>query len=329
MPERLFPFVPDSQPSAAWDERSQQYAIYLRAWNPGRTVARVATSDLEAPWPFDASVPPNLVWGKGKIPVPSREIPTVMGTDEQDPENVQLYTSAVVKYPFAPNVWFAFPAAYQLWKGDEWKSRACNTADGTFDVQFAASRDGIAWQRWREPYIAAGVHEGLDLRIVSMGPGMVRRGRVLYQYFVGDTFTHGRPVVWDKDLTNRAEWLQRERGGIYCAAQRVDGFVSMDTANTPGTLTTQPLLFRGNRLHLNIHTAGSGRVKVALLQPDGTPYPGFAASDCELISADEIDYEVRWKTGQNLSALAGKPVRVQLEMRNAKLFALQFGSAKE
>ncbi len=78
-----------------------------------------------------------------------------------------------------------------------------------------------------------------------------------------------------------------------------------------------------------IHTAGSGSVKVALLQPDGTPCPEFATSDCELISTDEIDYEVRWKTGPDLSALAGKSVRVQLEMRNARLFALQFGEAKE
>jgi hypothetical protein len=329
VPERLFPFLPDSQPSGVWDDQRGQYAIYLRAWNPGRTVARVATGDLEAPWPYDGSVPPNLVWGKDKIPVPSREIPTVMGTDEQDPKDLQLYTSAVVKYPFAPNVWFAFPAAFQLWKGDEWKARACNTADGTFDVQLATSRDGIAWNRWREPYVSAGVHEGLDLRIVSMGPGMVRRGRLLYQYFVGDTFTHGRPVVWDKDLANRAEWLKKERGGIYCAMQRVDGFVSMDAANTPGTFTTRPLVFQGDRLRLNIHTAGSGSVKVALLQADGTPHPGFAASDCEVISADEIDYEVRWKGGPDVSALTGAPTRVQVEMRNARLYALQFGSAQQ
>ena len=329
VPERLFPFVPDSQPSAAWDERLQQYAIYLRAWNPGRTIARVATGDLEAPWPYDASVPPFHVWGKDKIPVPSREIPTVMATDEQDPENLHLYTSAVVKYPFAPNVYFAFPAAFQLWKGDAWKARACNTADGTFDVQFAASRDGIAWRRWREPYVSAGVHEGLNLRIVSIGPGMVRRGRLLHQYFVGCTFTHGRPVVWDKDLENRAEWLKRDRGGIYCATQRVDGFVSMDAANTRGTLTTQPLVFKGDRLHLNIRTAGIGSARVALLDANGNAFPGFTAGDCDIISADEIDYEVRWKSGPEVGALAGKPVRVQLEMRNAKLYALQFGSAQE
>ena len=70
-------------------------------------------------------------------------------------------------------------------------------------------------------------------------------------------------------------------------------------------------------------------MKVALLRPDGTPYTGFTTSDCEIISADEIDYEVRWKADPDLSALAKKPVRVQLEMRNARLFALQFGPAKE
>ena len=48
-----------------------------------------------------------------------------------------------------------------------------------------------------------------------------------------------------------------------------------------------------------------------------------------MISADEIDYEGRRKAGPDLSALAGKPVRVQLEMRNARLFAMQFGSARE
>lgn len=329
VPERLFPFLPDSQPSGTWDEQLQQYAIYLRAWNPIRTVARVATGDLEAPWPYDTSVPPYLVWGKDKIPTPSREIPTVLATDEQDQENVQLYTSAVAKYPFAPNVYLAFPAAFQLYKGPDWQGRACNTADGTFDIQFAASRDGISWNRWREPYVSAGVHEGRDLRIVSMGPGMVRRGRLLFQYFVGCTFTHGQPVVWDKDLEKRAAWLKHEQGGIYCATQRVDGFVSMDATNSPGTLTTRPLVFQGSRLFLNIHTAGSGSARAALLKADGTPYPGFAAADCELISADAIDYEVRWKGGADVSTLAGQPVRVQLEMRNAKLYALQFGSETE
>ncbi|HEY5314210.1 MAG TPA: hypothetical protein VIK18_16880 [Pirellulales bacterium] len=325
-PERVLPFVPDSQPSAVWDPRLQKFVVYLRTWNPGRAVARVAVSDLAAPWPYDQSVPPLHIWGKDKVPTLSRELPMVMACDAQDPANVQLYTSEVVYYPFAPDVYLAFPAAYRLFKGPEWKGRALNTNDGTFDVEFAASRDGIAWQRWRRPYVAAGFCDGLNLRLVNMGQGMLRRGRLLHQYFVGWPHTHGRPVVWDRDPASRAAWLKRDLGGIYCATQRVDGFVSLDASPAGGTLTTRPLVFAGNRLRLNLHTAGIGSATVALLDERGNPIPGFAAEDCETIRADAIDHEVRWKTGADVGALAGKPLLVQCSMRSAKLYALQFGS---
>jgi hypothetical protein len=44
---------------------------------------------------------------------------------------------------------------------------------------------------------------------------------------------------------------------------------------------------------------------------------GFSANGSDIISTDEIDYEVRWNGDPDVSILAGKPVRVQLEMRNA------------
>ena len=321
---RVLPFAPDSQHTGLWDEKLGKYVIYVRAWNPVRCVARVETADLEAPWPYDASVPPHYIWGKEKIPTPSRELPTVMAPDSRDPENVQIYTSAAVRYPFAPEVYLAFPAAYLLFKGSEWKARALNSNDGTFDVQFASSRDGITWERWRKPYIAAGLHDGLDLRLVSMCQGMVRRGSLLHQYFIGWPQTHGRPVVWDKNLEDRAEWLKRDLGGIYCVTQRVDGFVSMTAAARTGTVTTKPLTFTGNRLRLNLHTDGAGQVRVALLSPDGDPMPGFSAGECEVINADEIDYEVRWKDGADVGALAGRPLRVRITLTQSALYALQF-----
>lgn len=323
-PERVLPFVPDSQPSAFWDGRLQKYAIYLRTWNPGRSVARVAVDDLERPWPYDHSVTPLHVWGKDKIPTLSRELSTVMACDDRDPENVQLYTSAVVRYPFAPDVYLAFPAAYMLFSGPDWKGRALNTNDGTFEVQLATSRDGVAWNRWRQPYVAPGFRDGIELRLVSMGQGLVRRGRLLHQYFVGWPHTHGRPVRWDSDLEDRAAWMKRDLGGIYCATQRMDGFVSMDAAYTGGTLTTRPLVFEGDRLRLNIHAAGSGLVRVALLGEKGDPLAGFASSDCEAINADAVDHEVRWNLGPDVGEFSGKPVRLQFTMRNAKLYAMQF-----
>ena len=324
LPHRLLPFVPDSQPSATWDDDLKKYVIYLRAWNPRRSVVRVAVSDLESPWPYDSSVPPRYHWGKDKIPTLSRELPMVMAPDERDPENLHLYTSVVTRYALARSVYFAFPAAYYTYRGPDWKTRALTGNDGSFDVQLATSRDGIVWNRWRRPYIPAGFHEGLDLRLVSMGQGLVRRGRLLYQYFVGWPHTHGRPSFWDRDLDDRTRWLKRDLGGIYCATQRIDGFVSMDAAYDGGVLTTRPLQFAGNRLFLNLDTAGCGSAKVAILDANGKPIPGFTTADCAVINTDAIDHPVQWRGGADVGALAGRSLRLQLSMRNTKLYALQF-----
>ncbi|HSI11154.1 MAG TPA: twin-arginine translocation signal domain-containing protein [Chthoniobacter sp.] len=322
--ERCLPFIPDNQPTAFWDERIGKYVIYVRAWNPIRTVARVEVDDLEKPWPYDASVPPLHVWGKDKIPTVSRELPTVLAYDEQDQPFLQPYTAEVLPYPGSPDVYFAFPADFQLYKEPQWKARGLTTNDGTFDVGFATSRDGITWNRWRQPYIPTGMYDDLDLRLVSMGFGVVRRGPWLHQYFVGWPYTHGRPEVWERDPASRAAWYGKNLGGIYCATQRVDGYLSMDAANGGGTLTTRPLSFKGNRLRLNVHTTGGGNARVALLDAQGTALPGFSADECEVIQDDAIDFEVRWKNGPDVNALAGQPLRVQVTMRNAKLYALQF-----
>lgn len=322
--ERSLPFIPDSQPSAFWDERLGKYVIYLRAWNPIRTVARVAVDDLETAWPYDASVPPFHVWGKDKIPTLSRELPTVIAYDEKDQPYLQPYTSEAMPYPGTPDVYFAFPADFQNYKAPEWKSRALTGNDGTFDIGFATSRDGVTWNRWRQPYIPTGLYGDLDLRLVSMGFGMVRRGPWLHQYFVGWPYTHGRPEVWERDPSTRAAWYGKNLGGIYCATQRVDGFLSMDAPNAGGMLTTKPLNFKGDRLRLNIHTTGGGSARVALLDAQGKAFPGFNADECEVIQDDDVDFEVRWKNGPDVSSLAGQAVSVQVTMRNAKLYALQF-----
>ena len=46
--------------------------------------------------------------------------------------------------------------------------------------------------------------------------------------------------------------------------------------------------------------------------------------DCLPITGDHIEHSVHWKNGGNVSALAGKPVRLRFDLRNADLYALQF-----
>lgn len=326
-PERVLPFIPDSQHAAFWDDRLNQYVAYVRSWsiNPRmRQVSRVQVSDIEKPWPYQLGVPPFYVWGKEKTPTPSSELPVVLANDEKDPENLDIYTSTAQNYSFAPNTYLAFPATYFKFKGPAWKERALSGNDGNFEPQLATSADGISWSRWRQPYVAPGFHDGVNLRLVSMAHGMVRRGRWIYQYFVGWPHTHGRPDVWIKHPENAIDWTKKERGGIYFARQRLDGFVSMDGAYTGGVLTTRPLTFKGNRLLLNIDTHGSGSAQVALLEADGAEVQGFTAAACQVINADETGHVLRWKDGADVSVLAGRPIRVQVTMRNTKLYAMQF-----
>lgn len=326
-PQRVLPFIPDSQHAAFWDARLNRYVAYVRSWKTDprmRQVSRIEVEDLEKPWPYAKGCAPLYIWGKEKTPTPSAELPVVLANDEKDPENLDIYTSAATVYPFAPNTYLAFPSTYFKFKGPEWKERALSGNDGNFEPQLATSADGISWNRWRQPYVAPGFHDGTDLRLVSMAHGMVRRGRWIYQYFIGWPHTHGRPDVWNRDPENALEWTKKDRGGIYFARQRLDGFVSLDGAYTGGVLTTRPLTFTGNRLVLNIDTRGNGSARAALLEADGAEVPRFSAAACQAIQADDTGCVVRWKDGGDVSALAGRPVRVQITMRNTKLYALQF-----
>lgn len=321
-PARLLPFVPDSQPSAFWDPSSSKYNIYLRAWSPKRSIALAQTCDIESPWPYANNIPPKHAWGKHRVPTVGDELPVVMRPDEQDPPNIHLYTSAVFRYPWAKDAYLSFPAAYFHYTGDKLRPRALDGNDGTFDVQLATSRDGRNWHRFREPWVQPGYIDGLQLQLTSMCTGMVRRGRELHQYFVGWPHTHNRPVEWDRKPETREEWKKRDLGGIYRATSRLDGFVAISAGQRQGVLTTRPLLLQGTCLSLNIHTSGTGSATVAVLDEAGTPLPGLDHDDCETIHTDDTDYPVQWRGNPRIDIPEGQPVRLQIRMRNTKIWAL-------
>jgi hypothetical protein len=102
---------------------------------------------------------------------------------------------------------------------------------------------------------------------------------------------------------------------------RTDGFVSVHAAGE-GMLTTRPLTFEGSKLSVNLVSKGPTRVEVQ--DAAGRPLPGFALDDCLPISADSIDQVVRWKSGDDLSKLAGRPVRLRFVMEEADLFSICF-----
>ena len=52
--------------------------------------------------------------------------------------------------------------------------------------------------------------------------------------------------------------------------------------------------------------------------------PGFALADCPEIYGDAIEEVVEWKSGSDVSALAGQVVRLRFVMRDADLYSIRF-----
>ena len=60
----------------------------------------------------------------------------------------------------------------------------------------------------------------------------------------------------------------------------------------------------------------------------GKPIPGFTLADCDEQFGDTIDRVVSWKSRVDVSGLAGKPVRLRFELKDADVFAFQFTKDK-
>jgi hypothetical protein len=105
---------------------------------------------------------------------------------------------------------------------------------------------------------------------------------------------------------------------------RIDGFVSAYAPSQGGELVTKPLVFEGRELVINLATSAAGSVRVELQSADGEPLEGFALEDCPEVFGDTLSHRVAWKGGADLGPLAGRPVRLRLELRDADVYAFRF-----
>jgi hypothetical protein len=97
---------------------------------------------------------------------------------------------------------------------------------------------------------------------------------------------------------------------------------------------THPVTFQGSKLLVDLDASlamqkpGPRRrfdeceVRVALEDQSGGKVEGFTADRCQPIF-ESGERAVRWE-GATVGSLAGKPVRLRFEMRNAALYAFQF-----
>ena len=74
-------------------------------------------------------------------------------------------------------------------------------------------------------------------------------------------------------------------------------------------------------------TAGKVCPNAALIMPPsaGTPPEWLLTSMPGPVFGDAIERQVTWKNGGDVSALAGRPVRLRFVLKDADLYALRFG----
>lgn len=214
-----------------------------------------------------------------------------------------LYTNATTPYFRAPHLLFAFPKRFV----PERHAIEEHPHPGVSDGVFMTSRDGVHWdRRFMEGFIRPGLDPyNWTQRSNMTAWGLVPTGPGEISLYHSEHYSHP---------TNR---LRR-------STLRTDGFVSINAPYAGGELLTKPLTFEGRELVINYSTSAVGSVQVEIQDAAGRPIEGFTLTQCPEIYGDEIERVVAWAGGSDVSALAGKPIRLRFVMKDADLYSIRF-----
>ena len=212
---------------------------------------------------------------------------------------------------------------FAIFRGPENDICAAEGVPKTMDLELAYSRDGFHFSRPdRTPFLASSRKTG-DWNRAHLhacgGVCLVVHDRI-FIYFAG--FSGLSPKLGPSDagssgLSRRVMYAGASTG---LATLRRDGFAGMEAGAGGGMLTTRPVTFKGDRLFVNVN-APQGELRVSALDESGDPVEGLTAADCAAVSVDSACAEVKWLSGVNLAARAGRPCRLRFHLQSGQLFS--------
>jgi hypothetical protein len=369
MKTALIPFRNGTQSCTFYDDQRQKYVSYHRTGihhTPGLATMRASvmteTDDLTRPieyTPLSQHDYRNIdKWKRIREPLPwwldngpltpgdwGLEFPVKFMPDSADPVGTDLYITKAIKYPWAPDTYFAFPIVYFHYYQDgpvtrhELENPKRERGSGPIETQIAVSRNGLDWKRmYRPAYVGVGEHAGFDMKTAYVGQGMIKRGDEIWQYYFGEPHYHSAHVKKD------------DQRAVFRLVQRFDGFISVDSPyDKEAYLITKPFTFQGNTLTLNIDTDAAGYAQVGFLDENDDPIKGFELDDCIYINGDFIETKVEFMKNReeikkissdneedhmtlsskvisstDVSELEGRTVKLIFRMRGSKLYSMQF-----
>lgn len=221
---------------------------------------------------------------------------------ETPPEH--FYTNATVQYFRAPHYYFAFPKRFAR----DRKKLPEHGERGISEAVFLSSRDGVRFDR---TFMQALIRPGR--RRENWGDRSTMPAWGILQ-----TADDEMSIYYSQGYRFPSHRMQR---GVF----RLDGIASAHADYQPGELITKPLRFSGQRLILNYSTAATGSIRVEIQDAAGKPIEGYALADSTELYGDEIAEAYPWKSGKDVSKLAGKPVRLRFVLKDADLYSYRFG----
>ena len=285
--------IGDTHTLLGWDERWDRYVAFMRPSDRFSDIGLSHSTDF-------------VDW---RIPTP------VLTPDPTDPPGTQFYEMAVFRD-----------------RGVYWGLLSVYHPDSLMiDVQLAFSRDGVGWRRVgrRHPILTYGLPDRFDSHQVrALNPLVV--GDEIRVYYAAENQPHALTSQDATLLTHAVEtapktppaqgWLRNGAGFGALARCRRDGFVSLESGSSLGSLLTRPFVFIGDRILINAD-ATRGEFWVEILDSEGRPLEGFAEAEAIRLRGDSIRHAAAWKGERNLSSLGGRAIRLRIYATNTKLYS--------
>jgi len=166
------------------------------------------------------------------------------------------------------------------------------------------SRDGFHWSRPEAlPFIGDNPVDGAwnwgNVQSVAGGPLIV--GDELYFYSRGARKNSG---FWDGYTST----------GLY--TMRRDGFASLSSMESSGTVVTRPLTFDGSYFFINADIKGN--LIIEILDEKGKLIPGFRSKP---ISEDKTKILVSWESGKEISSLKNKNIQFKFSLNHGDIYS--------
>jgi hypothetical protein len=187
------------------------------------------------------------------------------------------------------------------------------------EISFGYSRDGFHWDRPdRRAHIPASRKDTWDRGFVESGGNICAVvGDKLYFYHSGCRGDMDGAIGKNGKINGGSMY---DPNCIGVSTLRRDGFASLDAGASTGQVTTRLLTLSGQRLFVNVDCP-QGELKAEVIGEDGKAVEPFTLANCVPVTADKTLAPVSWKGAADLSAVAGKPVRLRFTLRRGSLYA--------